>query len=182
MNRIIALLLLTVVPAFGQMETLSLGPRGKLTLYLLGEWTSNTTRNTEQITLSIAPRRESVNAACTLAVTFPETDRYDTKARLKLRVEADCHGLAEQSVERKAYGREFSLTSGFGFYCNFTDPNLRGKPSEKGNYKVMSVGKIRLAADVLVDVQIMADGFSDEAYQQLLGAVEGMDFTPGRGR
>jgi hypothetical protein len=31
-------------------------------------------------------------------------------------------------------------------------------------------------------VQFMADGFRDEAYQQLLGAIEGMEFTPGRGR
>jgi hypothetical protein len=34
----------------------------------------------------------------------------------------------------------------------------------------------------LVDVQMMADGFRDEPYQQLLGAVEGMEFTPGRDR
>ena len=46
----------------------------------------------------------------------------------------------------------------------------------------MSVGKVRLAPDVLVDVQIMGEGFSDEAYNQLLGAVEGMEFSPGPGR
>ena len=49
--------------------------------------------------------------------------------------------------------------TGFGFYCNFTDPELRGKPPEKGNYKVMSVGKIRLAPDVMLEVSISADSF-----------------------
>jgi hypothetical protein len=109
---------------------------------------------------------------------------YSTKvaSRLKLRVEADAYGYAEQSVERKAIAKEFSLASGYGFYCSFTDPDLRGQPSQPGNYKVMTVGKIRLTPEVLVDVQIMADGFRDEAYQQLLGAIEGMEFTPGRGR
>ena len=182
MKRLSALFFLSMACAMGQVETLNLGPHGKLTVYLPGEWTAITTRNTEQITLTISPKKESVNASCTLEVSFPEVDRYDTKARLKLRVEADGQGMAEESVERKAYGREFTLATGYGFYCNFTDPNLRGKPMEKGNYKVMSAGKIRLAPDVLVDVHIMGEGFSVETYQQLLGAVEGMEYVPGRGR
>lgn len=180
MKFLLCFLLLTAASAFGQMETLDLGPHGRLTLYLPGEWRANTTRNTEQITLTLQPRRESVNAMATIAVTFPAADRFDTKARLKLRVEADAYGLAEQSVERKAFAREFALTTGYGFYCSFTDPNLRGKPMEKGNYKVMSVGKIRLTPQVLIDVQIMGERFSDEAYNQLLGAVEGLEHTPGR--
>ncbi len=182
MKKFTALFLLLLCRACGQVETLDLGPHGKLTVYLPGEWTTNTTRDIEQITLTISPRREAVNASCTLAVSFPDLDRYDTKARLKLRVEADGRGMAEGSVERKAIGREFTVATGFGFYCNFTDPDLRGKPMEKGNYKVMSVGKIRLSPAVLVDVSIMGEGFSEEAYQQLLGAVEGMEYAPGRGR
>lgn len=159
-----------------QSETLDLGSRGKVTLYLLGEWKIDATQFGRQGNLSISPRKSDVNARCTLTFTFPETDRFDTKSRLKLRVEADSLGLAEQSVERKAYAREFNLASGYGFYCSFTDPELRGRPSQPGNYKVMTVGKIRLAPDVLVDVQIMADSFRDEPYQQLLGAIEGMEY------
>jgi hypothetical protein len=182
MSRLLLLLCLLAAPLAAQVERLDLGPRGRLTLYLPGEWRTTTTRSASELTLTVHPRRESVNASLTLAVTFPETDRFDTKARLKLRVEADCQGLAQESVEGKAYGREFSLTAGYGFYCSFTDPKLRGRPTEKGNYKVLSAGKVRLAPDVLVDVQIMGEGFSDEAYNQLLGAVEGMEFSPGRGR
>lgn len=184
MKKLLVLFLLSLAAAQAQMETLNLGPHGRLTFYLPGDWKATTTRNTEEITLMLSPGKESINASARIAVTFPDTDRFDTKARLKLRVEADCHGLAEESVERKAYGREFSLTSGsgYGFYCNFTDPKLKGKPMEKGNYKVMTVGKIRLSAQVLLSVEIMGEGFADEAYNQLLGAIEGMEFTPGRGR
>jgi hypothetical protein len=158
MKKFATLFLFSAVAAFAQMETLVLGPHGKLTLYLPGDWKTVTTRNTQQITLVISPAKAAVNAECTLVVSFPEVDRFDTKARLKLRVEADGHGLAEQSVERKAYAREFSLTTGYGYYCNFTDPDLRGKPMEKGNYKVASAGKIRLSPAVIVDVQIMGEG------------------------
>lgn len=180
MKRLLALFFLSAAVLAAQVETLDFGSRGKLTILLGGDWTIDTTNFANQGTMTIKPRKESVNASCTIAVSFPESDRFDTKARLKLRVEADGHGLAEQSVERKAVAREFTLTSGYGFYCNFTDPELRGKPPQPGNYKVMTMGKIRYSPTVLVDVSIMADGFRDAPYQELLGAVEGMEFTPGR--
>jgi hypothetical protein len=135
-----------------------------------------------QYELTLAPKDESKNATCTFKVSHPEEDRYDTKARLKLRVEADCAPYAEQSVEGKAYGKAFVLGTGYGYYCNFTDAALRGKKAPPGEFKVVSAGKIRLAPDVLIEVFIGSDSFSDEPYQQLLGAIEGMEFKPGRGR
>jgi hypothetical protein len=182
MKRLFCFLLFTTACALGQVETLNFGSRGKANLYLPGDWKTNTTDMAGNYTLTISPTKSSVNASCVISVTFPETDRLDTKARLKLRVEAECQPIADQSVEGRAVAREFSLTTGYGFYCSFTDPELRGKPPEPGNYKVMSVGKIRLAPDIVLDVTISADGFRDEPYQQLLGAIEGMEFTPGRGR
>lgn len=182
MKKLIALLLLTAVSLLGQSETLDLGPRGRLTIYLPGDWKIDTTNFGKQGSIAVAPKKDEVNASCTISITVPETDRYDTKARLKLRVEADCRNMAEGSVEKKAVAKEFTLGSGYGFYCSFTDPDLRGKPPEKGNYKVISTGKIRLASDVLLEVSIMADDFRGEPYQQLLGAVEGMEFVTGRGR
>ena len=182
MMKLAALFLISCVCASAQVETLNFGARGKLTIYLPGDWKVVTTDMAGTYTVTLSPRKDSVNASCTLAVTFPDVDRFDTKNRLKLRVEADAYGHAESSVEGKAIAQEFTLAKGYGFYCSFTDPELRGKPSQPGNYKVMTVGKIRLTPEILVDVQIMADGFRDEPYQQLLGAIEGMEFTPGRGR
>lgn len=177
-----ALFLLSGLAAWAQMQVLDFGSRGKVTLFLLGDWKAATTDMAGQYTLTLSPKSEAVNASCVISVTFPEEDRFDTKARLKLRVEADCYNAAEESVERKAYAKEFNVTTGYGFYCNFTDPNLRGKPSEKGNYKVTSIGKVRPHPAVVLDVQILSDGFATEPHQQLLGAIEGMEFAPPRGR
>ena len=176
MKRLLALFLLTMACAWAQVETLDFGPRGKLTVYLPGDWKVSSTDMAGQYTVTITPKKESVNASGTISVTFPDVDRFDTKAKLKLRVEADCFNIAEGSVEGKAIAKEFSLTTGYGFFCSFTDPELRGKPPQPGNYKVMSIGKIRLAPDVLLDVSLSADGFRDEPYQQLLGAIEGMEY------
>ena len=170
--------------ASAQVHTLELGSRGTLTFYLLGDWKVNETSMAGQYSLMIQHPKESVNTECKIEVSFPETDRFDTKARLKLRVEADCRIYEEQSVEGKAYAKEFSLgvPGAYGFYCGFTDPSLRGKPTKPGDFKVISAGKIRVNPEVLVDVFIGGESFSSEAYNQLLGAIEGMEFTAGRRR
>lgn len=181
MKKLFALLLLSVLPASAQ-EVLDLGPHGQLLLYLLGDWKTEVSTLGREVTLNIRSAKEATNASCTLTVSFPEVDRFDTKAKLKMRVEIDGAGFAEQSVEGKAVAREFNLTTGFGFYCNFTDSQLRGQPVKPGDYKVATAGKIKINPQVLVDVFIGAEGWTDEAYQQLLGAIEGMEFKPGRGR
>lgn len=179
MKKLFLLLLLTLVGARGQ-EVLDLGPHGQLTLYLLGDWKTDVSTLGREVTLTIKSAKESTNASCTLAVSFPEVDRFDTKAKLKMRVEIDGAGFAQQSVEGRAIAREFNLASGFGFYCNFTDPELRGRPVKPGDYKVATAGTIKLSPQVLATVFIGAEGFRDEAYQQLLGAIEGMEYKPRR--
>jgi len=183
MKKLLALFFLTAVCACAQEQVLNLGSRGKVTMYLLGDWKPVVIDMAGQYDVTLTPRDEAINASVTFKVTYPETDRYDTKARLKLRVEADCAPYVPQSVEGKAYGKEFVIGTGSGYYCNFTDAALRGsKKAPPGEFKVASVGKIRLAPDILIDIFIGADSFRDEAYQQILGAIEGMVFTAGRGR
>jgi hypothetical protein len=184
MKKLLVSFLFVVSCACAQVHTLDFGSRGKLVVYLLGDWKVSDSSIADQHTLTISPAKESKNASCKIEVTFPDADRFDTKARLKLRVEADCRGYEEESVEGKAYAKEFTLSvpGAYGYYCSFTDSSLRGRPSKPGDYKVVSAGKIRLTPEVLVDVFIGADAFRDEAYQQLLGAIEGMEFKAGRGR
>lgn len=183
MKRLLGCFLLTLACAFGQEQVLDLGSHGKVTLYLLGDWKSTVINMAGQYEVTLTPKDENLNASCSLKVSYPETDRYDTKARLKLRVEADCAPFAEQSVEGKAYAREFNISTGYGFYCNFTDAALRGaKKAPPGEFKVVSAGKLRLAPDVLIEVFIGADSFKEDSYQQILGAIEGLEFKPGSGR
>ncbi len=177
MKRLLTFLFLTAACAFAQEHVLDFGPRGKATLYLLGDWKPTVINMAGQYEIHFVPTKDSINATCTLKVTHPDVDRYDTKARLKLKVEAECAPYEEQSVEGKARGKEFVIGAGFGYYCSFTDAALRGKKeAPPGEFKVVSAGKIRLAPDVLMEVFIGADSFNGEPYQQLLGAIEGMEY------
>jgi len=180
MKKIFALFLFSAVGLLAQAEKINLGARGSLTVYLADNWKFDTADYGDRRIVKITPKAEKVNANMELTITFPETDRFDTKARLKMRVEIDAMRFAEQSVEGKARAKEFSLANGFGYYCSFTDPALVGKPPQPGNFKTISVGIIRLAADVVVEVAISADGFNSDPYNELLGAVEGMEFKAGK--
>lgn len=174
--RFLALLLLVAAGASAQEHTLDLGRRGKITLFLLGDWKPTVINMADQYDVTFTPVRDGINASGTIKISFPDVDRYDTKARLKLRVEADCAAYEVQSVEGKARAKEFAISTGYGFYCNFTDAALRGKKAPPGEFKVISSGRIRLAPDVLMEIFIGADSFSEEAYQQLLGAIEGLEY------
>ncbi len=174
--RLLAIALLAALPAAAQEHVINLGARGRITLYLLGDWKPTVIDMRGEYEVSFKPNNDAINASATIKITAPDTDRYDTKARLKLRVEADGARYEDQSVEGKARAKEFTLGAGYGFYCNFTDAALRGKKAPPGEFKVVSTGMIRLAPDVLMEIFIGADGFSDEAYQQILGALEGLEY------
>jgi hypothetical protein len=178
MKKFLALLLLSAAALSAQVEKLDLGSHGRINLYHDGSWKFETADYGDRQIVTVAPKGEA-NASLALTITFPEQDRLDTKKRLALRTEVNGQPMADHSVEGKSIAKEFALQVGYGFYCNFTDPELIGKPPEKGNFKTISVGLIHLAADVLVEVSISADGFNSEPYQQLLGMIEGMEFTPG---
>ncbi|MBI5767027.1 MAG: hypothetical protein HZA93_04480 [Verrucomicrobia bacterium] len=180
MKRFLALFLLAAASLLAQSETISLGSRGKLTIYLSDKWRFDVSDFGDRQIVTIKPKDET-NADCTLTVTYPEVDRFDTKARLKQRVEIDGVKFEERSVEGKARAKEFALQTGYGFRCDFTDPDLIGRPPKKGDFKTISVGLIRLNAEILIEVGISADGFNSAPYNELLGAIEGMEFTPGRG-
>ena len=180
MKKLIALLLVTAAGLFAQSETLDLGSHGKITLFLDDSWKFTTSDFGDRVLVTINPTGDA-NANCSLTITYPAQDRLDTKGRLKQRVEVNGMPVADASVEGKSVAKEYTLKTGFGFHCDFTDPELVGKKPQKGNYKTISKGMIHLTPDVLIELDISADGFNSDPYQQLLGMIEGMDFTPPKG-
>lgn len=179
MKKLFALFLF-VAASLSAQETLDLGPYGKLTFYLLGDWQKSLSTIGRGTELTITSTKESTNAKCTIAVTILDKDQFDTKTKLKTQVEIDGEGFAQQVGEVRPYAKPLNVAAGYGFACEFTDPALKGKPVKPGDYKVVAVGKIRINSKVLLDVFIGSEGFSTEAHQQLLGALEGMEYTPAR--
>jgi hypothetical protein len=180
MKTFLVLLLLSAGLLRAQSETVDLRSHGKLTLYISDDWKLSTSDFGDRAIVTIEPKDDTVNANVTMTITFPEEDKLSTKAKLKQEVENAAAQMAEGSVEGKAVAKEMKVRTGFGFCCSFTDPDLIGKPPQKGNYKVLSVGLIHLAPDILAEISIGADSFRGQPYQDLLGALEGMELEQGR--
>jgi hypothetical protein len=91
-----------------------------------------------------------------------------------------CQPIAEKHGERKPTAQEFYSRQGFGFFCAFADPELVGKPPQRGNFKHATYGVVRLAPRTYVAVTLLADDLLGADYQALLGMVEGMELRPPR--
>lgn len=182
LKKLLALSFLTAALLRAQSGTIDLRSHGSLAIYLEDGWKANTSEFGDRVIITIESLDEATNANAALTVTFPEQDRFSTKAKLRMQVEVNGRQYEGCSVERKSVSRELSTqpSVAYGFYCNYTDPELIGKPPQKGNYKMISVGLIRVAPDVLIEMAISADDVRGKAYQQLLGAIEGMEYKPRR--
>jgi hypothetical protein len=179
MKKLFALFLLTAAAVCAQSDTdtIDLRSRGKLTLFLPDTWKMDVGEFGDRAVVTLQPTN-GANASCEITITFPEQDRLSSKAKLKLETEVKAAPIAASSVEGKAVARELNTRAGTGFYCNFTDPELVGRKPEKGKYKVMTAGLIRIAPNVLAEFAIMADDFRSAPYQDVLGALEGMEYAP----
>ncbi|MEO7412018.1 MAG: hypothetical protein ABIZ81_01560 [Opitutaceae bacterium] len=180
LKKFLSLLLLSAAVLQAQSGTIDLRSHGSLEIYLEDNWKMNTSEFGDRVIVNIEPKDEAINANAALTITFPEQDRYSTKPKLKTQVEVIGRVYEEGSVERKSVSRELNTRAGYGFYCSYTDPELVGKPPQKGNFKGISVGLIRVAPDVLIELAISADDFRGKPYQELLGAIEGMEYKPRR--
>ena len=171
-----AMLLLSLPMVEGLAETFGLRDHGRLEFFPVGEWKFSS-EDVGELKIVIAPKRAQDNAVATLAVAAGGQDEYPTGAKLMRHLTEVAQRLAESGefAERKATLKPIYHQQGFGYYFMFSDAKLVGRPVIPGDFKKVCLGMIRLGPNVMVRVQILSDGEGTEAFQQLLGMVEGME-------
>ncbi len=68
--------------------------------------------------------------------------------------------------------KELRIKDGQAFYANFTDPDLVGKPVEKGNYKTATPVILSLGSKYLIKVTVLCDDLGGADYQDAIKIVE----------
>lgn len=178
MRRLAAFLFLAALTAAtGWAARFQVGDLGELRVVAAGDWKITAEDLGDKLEITIAPTGKA-NATAAIRVNLVPDVRFETKGKLREHVRKASELLLETAVEKKVVLQDYYRTAGYGCYCQFTDPERLGKLPEKGNYTVMSAGLIRLATGVIASVTILADDFLSPEYQNLLGAVEGMEFRP----
>ncbi len=176
MRTRLAILLLLLPVVVGWAETFALREHGRLEIYPVGEWKFSS-EDVGELKIVIAPKRARDNAVATLAVVAGGRDEFPTETKLMRRLTEIAQRMAESGefAERKAALKPIYHQQGFGYYFIFSDAKLVGRPVIPGDFKSVGVGLLRLGPNVMVRVQILSDGEETEAFQQLLGMVEGME-------
>jgi hypothetical protein len=176
MRALLAALVISLPAATGLAEIFNLREQGRLELFPVGEWNIHGDDQGD-LKIQLTPKSPKVNAACEMNVAASGPDEFPTKAKLSRKVEEAARQMIEsgQFVESAPAVKSFYCKQGFGYYFTLTDPKLVGREPVSGDYKQVTRGMIRLGSGVMVEVQILSDGEKTEAYQQLLGMVEGME-------
>lgn len=176
MRVFLAASVLVLLATSSRADIFSLRENGRLVLFPVGEWNISN-EDVGDIRIQITPRKKTVNAACSLSIVLNGPDEYYTTGRLALHLESTARRIMSRGefVETEPMIRPFYSKVGYGYYFILTDPKLIGKPPVPNDYKQVCVGVVRLNASLMVNVQIVSDGEETEAFQQLLGMVEGME-------
>lgn len=176
MRRLLAVLLLSLAALVGRAESFKLREHGRLEIYPVGDWKFGS-EDVGELKIVIVPKHAKDNAIATLSISAGGPDEYPTDAKLARHLTIVAQRLAGSGefVERKTTLKPIYHQQGFGFYFMFTEAKLFGRPSVPGEFKKICLGMIRLSSTVIVRVQILSDGEETEAFQQLLGMVEGME-------
>jgi hypothetical protein len=104
---------------------------------------------------AIRPRSDAI-AKCLLTFAYT-TNGAPNKEIIHKEVLLSTEQFVSESVEKKQNLKDFSLGTGFGSYCLFTDASLVGKKVKPGDYKVMGSGQVQPTDNVIGVVSLFAD-------------------------
>ncbi len=133
-----------------------LGAYGKLSMNHPPSW-SGAMRDTREGGKAIVLEPKEGNARCSIVFSFLKNPTPIDRDKLGEAVLRAGDKLVQSSVEKKKVLHDMELTQGYGVYSPFRDAALVGKPSKKGDFKTISVGKFQLNDTVTGTVTILAD-------------------------
>ncbi|MFN7141150.1 MAG: hypothetical protein ACK4UN_17615 [Limisphaerales bacterium] len=165
-----------------QAAEFDLGTRGTLSISIPDDWSINSKVVTRAdgssigYTFAIKPRNDA-NAKCLLSLAYTTNGAPD-KAAVHKEVLRTTKQFVSASVEKKQTLKDFSLGTGFGSYCLFTDASLVGKEPEPGNYKVMAGGQVQPGDDLIGVVSLLADDADGLEMKAMLKIINSLKVTP----
>lgn len=153
--------------------------RGKLSMESPGTWKVSTQSAAGLgFTFKVASTGENQAMLQMTVVALPEgktISESDLPERLRTMVGRN---LAS-SVEKKVNAVQLAMGQGAGWYAELTDASLVGKPSVKGDYKVMRQGVAALDSTTFVVITMQFDNADGSEPAKMVGMVESLRFARG---
>lgn len=115
------------------------------------------------------------NAICLISILDRNREEMKDPAVLKRLLTIDARPYVQSADElKKLELKSLTLAGGLGFYANFIDPDLVGKPIRKGSYKTATPIVLSLGSDYLIKATILCDDLAGADYAEALRIVESL--------
>jgi hypothetical protein len=168
---------LLLLPLSALAETVDLGAHGTLTIDVPKDWKLTSTKQDTGVDLVIAAPG-GANAQLLFGVIYVPNGATAVKADVDGKVLGEAGGFLSMAVEKKAELRKYSMTGdAYGSYCVFTDASLVGKPPQKDNFKVISVGILWFNDSVGVSVSQVCDDEKGPEFAAMLAMTNSATLT-----
>jgi hypothetical protein len=159
-------------------DEFDLGTHGKLRIDVAPNWVAQgDSSGAPGYNITIKPNNE-VNAAARITVLYLSGNSSISDTEMQTRFASSLEKLASGSLETRADLKRLKLASGTGFYASFTDASLAGKPSQPGNYKVMTNGMAKLGDDLVLALTLFSDDKTSPEYVAGMKMFESVKLTP----
>jgi hypothetical protein len=173
MKRHLLLSALLLLPLTVLAETVDLGTHGTLSIDVPKGWKLKADPKDTGVDVSLLPP-DGANSQCLYSVVYVPKGATAVKADVDDKLLAECDQFIDMSVEKKKTLQKLTMTGdAYGVYCVFTDASLVGKPPEKDNFKVVSVGIIWFSDSVAVSWSMLGDDAKGPEFAAMLAAVSG---------
>jgi hypothetical protein len=118
--------------------------------------------------------KNGANAECDITLMVPPDNRFADHDALKDVLVAGGEQMVADSIEGKVIAREFKTLHGFGYSATFTDKNLVGKPSVRGDYKAATTVMIYLPEQIAVTATIVCDDVNGPEYAAMIALLRSL--------
>lgn len=113
------------------------------------------------------------NVACMISFFDKDKPEFADAAFLKKLVRMDSRPyVASASELSKVDVKEVKINGGLGFYANFVDPDLVGKPVELGSYKTATPVIVSVSSKYLIKVTVLCDEIDGADYRDAMAIVK----------
>ncbi len=113
------------------------------------------------------------NAVCLFSILDKDPPKVATREFLASVVKGDSRPyVGDENELQKLNPKEFKIRDGVGFYLNFVDPDLVGKPVKKGKYKTATPIILNVDGRYVVKATLLCDDLKGADYRDMFKIVE----------
>jgi hypothetical protein len=113
------------------------------------------------------------NAVCLVSIYDKDKQAFAEPQFLKRLLRGDSRPYVSSADDlAKIDIKELKVNGGLGYYANFVDPDLVGKPVQKGSYKTATPIIVGVGSKYLFKISVLCDEINGADYRDAIKIVE----------